>query len=65
MLSNLWLIPVWPLLGFLINGFFGRRIRKSAVGIVACGSVGLSLVASLAAVPSSWPCPRMPVGSSR
>jgi NADH-quinone oxidoreductase subunit L len=50
MLSNLWLIPIWPLLGFLINGFFGRRIGKSAVGSVACGSVGLSLVASLAAV---------------
>jgi NADH-quinone oxidoreductase subunit L len=50
MLSNLWLIAIWPLLGFLINGFFGRRIGKSAVGSVACGSVGLSLVASLAAV---------------
>jgi NADH-quinone oxidoreductase subunit L len=50
MLSNLWLIPIWPLLGFLLNGFFGRRLGKSAVGIVACGSVGLSLLASLAAV---------------
>ncbi|MEK7205427.1 MAG: NADH-quinone oxidoreductase subunit L, partial [candidate division NC10 bacterium] len=50
MLSNLWLIPIWPLLGFLMNGFFGRRLGKSAVGIVACGSVGLSLLASLAAV---------------
>jgi NADH-quinone oxidoreductase subunit L len=44
------LIPIWPLLGFLLNGFFGRRLGKSAVGIVACGSVGLSLLASLAAV---------------
>jgi len=50
MLSMLWLIPVWPLLGFLTNGFFGRRIGKGAVGIVACGSVGLSLLVSLAAV---------------
>jgi len=50
MLSNLWLIPIWPLVGFLLNGFFGRRLGKSAVGIVACGSVGLSLLASLAAV---------------
>jgi NADH-quinone oxidoreductase subunit L len=50
MLSNLWLIPIWPLLGFLLNGFFGRRLGKSAVGIVACGSVGLSLLASLAVV---------------
>jgi len=47
MLSNLWLVPVWPLLGFLVNGFFGRRIGKKAVGLIACGSVGLSLLASL------------------
>jgi len=47
---NLWLIPFWPLLGFLVNGFFGRRISKRAVGAVACGSVGLSLLCSLAAV---------------
>jgi len=50
MLSNLWLIPVWPLLGFLANGFFGRRIGKGAVGKIACGSVGLSLLASVKAV---------------
>ena len=50
MLSNLWLIPVWPLLGFLINGFFGRRIGKGTVGVIACGSVGLALLASLVAV---------------
>ena len=47
---NLWLIPLWPLLGFLVNGFFGRRISKRAVGAVACGSVGLSLLTSLLAV---------------
>ncbi|MBI2458415.1 MAG: NADH-quinone oxidoreductase subunit L, partial [candidate division NC10 bacterium] len=48
--SSLWLIPVWPLLGFLVNGFFGRRIGKTAVGAIACGSVGLSLLASLGAL---------------
>jgi NADH-quinone oxidoreductase subunit L len=47
---NLWLIPLWPLLGFLVNGFLGRRISRRAVGAVACGSVGLSLLCSLAAV---------------
>ncbi len=47
MLSHLWLVPVWPLLGFLVNGFFGRRMGKRAVGLIACGSVGLSLLASL------------------
>jgi NADH-quinone oxidoreductase subunit L len=49
-MSSLWLIPIWPLLGFLANGFFGRRIPKQTVGLIACGSVGLSLLASLQAV---------------
>ncbi|RPI08254.1 MAG: NADH-quinone oxidoreductase subunit L, partial [Zetaproteobacteria bacterium] len=47
---DLWLIPIWPLLGFLVNGFFGRRLGTSAVATVACGSVGLSLIASIRAV---------------
>jgi NADH-quinone oxidoreductase subunit L len=49
-MSDLWLIPIWPLLGFLVNGFLGRRLGKSAVAKIGCGSVGLSLLASLKAV---------------
>ncbi|HSB80027.1 MAG TPA: NADH-quinone oxidoreductase subunit L [Candidatus Methylomirabilis sp.] len=49
-MPSLWLIPIWPLLGFLANGFFGRRIPTRTVGMIACGSVGLSLLASLQAV---------------
>ncbi|HSC71788.1 MAG TPA: NADH-quinone oxidoreductase subunit L, partial [Candidatus Methylomirabilis sp.] len=49
-MMDLWLIPIWPLLGFLANGFFGRRIPKGTVGLIGCGSVGLSLLASLQAV---------------
>ena len=47
---DLWLIPIWPLLGFLVNGFFGRRLGRSVVAKIACGSVGLSLLASVRAV---------------
>jgi NADH-quinone oxidoreductase subunit L len=39
---QLWLIPILPLAGFLINGIFGRRFSKSLVNIVAIGSVVLS-----------------------
>jgi NADH-quinone oxidoreductase subunit L len=39
---QLWLIPLLPLAGFLINGIFGRRFSKSAVNAVAIGSVALS-----------------------
>src|SRR5437588_3378849 len=39
---QLWLIPLLPLAGFLINGIFGRRFPKSIVNTVAIGSVLLS-----------------------
>jgi NADH-quinone oxidoreductase subunit L len=41
---NLWLIPIIPLVGFAINGLFGRRMPKTAINLVACGSVLLSLI---------------------
>src|SRR5271154_1046946 len=39
---NLWLIPIFPLLGFLANGLFGRRIPKALINTIAVGSVLLS-----------------------
>src|ERR1700688_4379307 len=39
---QLWLIPILPLAGFLINGIFGRRFSKSLVNTVAIGSVVLA-----------------------
>ena len=41
---QLWLIPILPLAGFLINGIFGRRFSKSLVNTVAIGSVVLSFL---------------------
>ena len=41
---QLWLIPIFPLAGFLINGIFGRRFPKSLVNTVAIGSVVLSFL---------------------
>jgi NADH-quinone oxidoreductase subunit L len=39
---QLWLIPTFPLAGFLINGLFGRRVSKSFVNTVAIGAALLS-----------------------
>ncbi len=39
---QLWLIPILPLAGFLINGLAGRRFSKGVVNAVAIGSVLLS-----------------------
>src|SRR5579871_5864375 len=41
---QLWLIPAFPLLGFLINGIFGRRFSKTLINAVAIGSVLLSFL---------------------
>jgi NADH-quinone oxidoreductase subunit L len=39
---QLWLIPILPLAGFVINGLFGRRFSKAIINAVAIGSVVLS-----------------------
>jgi NADH-quinone oxidoreductase subunit L len=43
-MHQLWLIPVLPLAGFLINGLFGRKLPKAAINVVAIGSVLLSFL---------------------
>src|SRR5262245_46369512 len=45
----LWLIPLLPLIGAGINGVFGKRLPKNAVGAIALCSVGLSFLISLRA----------------
>ena len=44
---HLWIIPLLPLLGTVINGFLGRRLPRPVVTLVALGMVGTSLAASL------------------
>ncbi len=41
---QLWLIPIFPLLGFLLNGLFGRRFPKPVINAIAAGSVLLSFL---------------------
>lgn len=47
MIQYAWLIPILPLIGFLILGFGGKKLSTSLVSIIGCGSVlaafGLSL----------------------
>lgn len=44
-----WLIPVLPLVGFLINGPFGKHMPKKAVALLACGLPLASFALSVAA----------------
>ncbi|MBN2319023.1 MAG: NADH-quinone oxidoreductase subunit L, partial [Acidobacteria bacterium] len=44
MIDYIWLIPLLPLIGSAINGFTGKKLPKSAVTGIACGSAGISLI---------------------
>ena len=51
MLDLIWLLPTFPLLGFLILALSEGRLNKNIAGWVGAGSVGLSfVVAALAAM---------------
>ncbi len=47
MTDLVWLIPVFPLIGFLINGLIGRRFPEKAIGWIGTASVGASFVVAL------------------
>jgi NADH-quinone oxidoreductase subunit L len=44
MIDLVWLIPAFPLLGFLVNGLLGRNWPEKVVGWIGCLSVGASFV---------------------
>src|ERR1043166_1334009 len=41
---QLWLIPVFPFVGFALNGLFGRKLPKRSIDVIAVGSVLLSFL---------------------
>jgi len=49
MADYLFLIPLLPLIGFLVNGLLIGRLSRPMISLVACGSVGLSFLLSIAA----------------
>ena len=49
-LDLIWLIPLFPAAGFVVNGLIGKKISKTAVGAIASGSVLISFLLSVGAV---------------
>src|SRR5499427_891134 len=51
MLNLVWLVPVLPLIGFLLNFILGRTLKLSerTVYLIGCGTVLLSLIITLGA----------------
>src|SRR4051794_17502603 len=46
-MNLVYLVPLFPLLGFLINGIFRTSLSKSLVGIIGCGSILISFIISV------------------
>ncbi|HMI77756.1 MAG TPA: proton-conducting transporter membrane subunit, partial [Ferruginibacter sp.] len=46
-LQLVWLVPLLPLLGFLINGLGRKQVSKTMAGIIGSGTVFLSFVISV------------------
>ena len=58
MLNTLWLIPLAPFVGFLLNGLFGKRVGKPLVTAVALlGSLAPAVLGTWAAIQyhAAWP----------
>ncbi len=47
MIKLIGLVPLFPLIGFLINGFFGKKMSKGMSGAIACVSILASFVVSV------------------
>ncbi len=47
MIDYVWLIPLFPLIGFLINGLFGSRFKENHIGTIASAAIGLSFIVSV------------------
>src|SRR4051812_4954032 len=52
MMEYIYLVPILPLIGFFINGVFGRRFgfSEKLVGSIAAGMIAISFIVSLLAV---------------
>ncbi|MEP7319963.1 MAG: NADH-quinone oxidoreductase subunit L, partial [Panacibacter sp.] len=42
-----YLVPLFPLLGFLINGLFRKSLSKTIIGVIGSGTVLLSFIVSI------------------
>jgi len=47
MMDYVWLIPLFPFLGFLVNGLLGKSLPKGVVGTIGSMAVGLSFLVTV------------------
>jgi NADH-quinone oxidoreductase subunit L len=46
MIEYIWLVPVFPLLGVIINGIAGIRFPRKLIGLIGCVAISLSFLVS-------------------
>ena len=46
-ISQIWLVPGFPLLGFILNGFLGKRFGPNFVSFVGPLAIGMAFAQSL------------------
>lgn len=54
-LENIWIIPLLPLVAFLLLVFFGRNLPRPALSLIGCGFLGISALLTLAAAGTFIP----------
>jgi NADH-quinone oxidoreductase subunit L len=47
MLDHVWLVPLFPAIGFILNGLFGRPLGKKAVSWIGPSAIGLAFFTSI------------------
>src|SRR6266852_3971517 len=47
MINYIYLVPLFPLIGFLINGLFRRSLSKSLSGLIGSGTILASFIISI------------------
>ncbi|MCA8938540.1 MAG: NADH-quinone oxidoreductase subunit L [Planctomycetes bacterium] len=47
-------IPLMPLLGFIINGFFGKKLSPTLSGVIATAAIGMSFILALVVVSATF-----------
>ncbi len=45
--NYIYLIPLFPFLGFLINGLFGKKLGKGIISFIGCTTIGFSFLVSV------------------
>ncbi|BAV08958.1 NADH dehydrogenase subunit L [Filimonas lacunae] len=63
MTNLVFLVPLFPLLGFLINGLFRKQLSKPAIGVIGCGALLASFVVSVMLFANQLHAPKLASGT--